>query len=350
MRSSRAPRRCWSASMRHRRTAISWRRSSIVMPTPGACACSTPPSGGCGRITPSPMPGGACAPGSRQPGVIRRATATCSTSSASAGASPIRCRVSPKGPRRGARRCRPGPASPDNELPTSSLPPSWRWPSRPRRGRLGWPADIQTLLQWLRYNVLALAGPDLATRRELFDFIVAELMVREPEDARRIRPVRVALQNQRDDLLAFAGVLDAALAAIARTHAISEALVREACMLHRLPTTSPAYWQSWSGLRARMGGKFHVLFDAVRRAMADTPRSSALVENLNSRLRTYFTLRRHLGGSYLDLLRFFLNHRRFVRSRHAERQGKSPRELMTDQGHPHWLTLLGLGPLQPQRA
>ena len=41
--------------------------------------------------------------------------------------------------------------------------------------------------------------------------------------------------------------------------------------------------------------------------MAGTPRSSALVENLNSRLRTYFTLRRHLGGSYLDLLRFFLN-------------------------------------------
>src|SRR4051812_11334999 len=63
--------------------------------------------------------------------------------------------------------------------------------------------DIQTLVQWLRHDVLALVGPDLATRRELFDFIVAELMAREPEDARRIRPVRVALQNQRDDLLAF---------------------------------------------------------------------------------------------------------------------------------------------------
>ena len=162
--------------------------------------------------------------------------------------------------------------------------------------------------------------------------------------------MRVALQNQRDHLLAFAGVLDTALAAIARTHAISEPLMREACVLHRLPTTSPAYWQRWSELRARMGGKFHVLLDAVRRAMADTPRSSALVENLNSRRRTYFTLRRHLGGSYLDLLRFFLNHRRFVRSRHAERQGKSPRELMTGQEHPHWLTLLGLGPLQPRRA
>jgi len=157
--------------------------------------------------------------------------------------------------------------------------------------------DIRTLTQWLRHDVLALAGPALATRRELFDFVVEELASREPEDARRIRPVRVALQTQRDTLLAFAGVLDAKLAAIACAHTISEPLVREACMLHRLPTTSPAYWQGWSWLRARMGGKFHVLFDAVRRAMADTPRSSSLVETLNPRLRTYFTLRRHLCGS-----------------------------------------------------
>ncbi|MBV8615692.1 MAG: hypothetical protein JOY66_18260, partial [Acetobacteraceae bacterium] len=210
--------------------------------------------------------------------------------------------------------------------------------------------DVRTLVHWLRHDVLALAGPDLATRRELFDFIVAELAAREPEDARRLRPVRVALQNQRDDLLAFAGVLDGKLADIARAHAIPEPLVREACVLHRLPTTSPAYWQGWNRLRAQLGGKFHALFAAVSQAMVGTPRSSSLVENLNSRLRTYFTLRRHLGGAYLELLRFFLNHRRFLRSRHAERRGKSPRELMTGQAHPHWLTLLGLGPLQPRRA
>jgi hypothetical protein len=96
--------------------------------------------------------------------------------------------------------------------------------------------------------------------------------------------------------------------------------------------------------------EFHTLFEAVSRAMAQTPRSNSLVENRNSRLRTYFTLRRHLGNSYLDLLRFFLNHRRFTRSRCAERSGKSPREVMTGEDHPHWLTLLGLGPLQPQRA
>jgi hypothetical protein len=210
--------------------------------------------------------------------------------------------------------------------------------------------DIRTLTQWLRHDVLALAGPALVTRQALFDFVVEELAHREPGDFQRIHPVRVALQNQRDALLAFAGVLDAKLADIAHLHAIAEPLVREACLLHRLPSTSPAYWQGWNRLRAQIGGKFHALFAAVSRAMADTPRSSSLVENLNSRLRSYFTLRRHLGGSYLDLLRFFLNHRRFMRSRRAERQGKSPRELMTGQGHPHWLTLLSMGPLQLKRA
>jgi len=210
--------------------------------------------------------------------------------------------------------------------------------------------DIRTLTQWLSHDVLTLAGPPVATRQVLFDFIVEELTRREPADPQRIRPLRVALQNQRDNLLAFAGVLDTKLIAIAQAHALAEPLVREACLLHRLPSTSAAYWQGWNQLRAKLGGKFHTLFNAVSQAMTQTPRSSSLVENLNSRLRNYFTLRRHLGNSYLDLLQFYLNHHRFMRSRCAERRGKSPREVMTGQGHPHWLTLLGLGPLQLQRA
>ncbi len=123
--------------------------------------------------------------------------------------------------------------------------------------------DIRTLTQWLRHDVLALAGPALATRQALFDFLVEELPHREFRDFRRIRPVRVALQNQRDALLAFAGVLDAKLAAIAQTHAIAEPLVRETCLLRRLPSNPPAYWQGWNRLRTKMGGKFHTLFAAV---------------------------------------------------------------------------------------
>jgi hypothetical protein len=65
--------------------------------------------------------------------------------------------------------------------------------ARQTEARTSWLArDVRTLIQWLSHNVLALAGPDLATRRELFDFIVAELLAREPED--RMRQPRAALR------------------------------------------------------------------------------------------------------------------------------------------------------------
>ena len=81
--------------------------------------------------------------------------------------------------------------------------------------------------------------------------------------------------------------------------------------------------------------------------MQAIPQASSLVENFNSRLRTYFFLRHQLGQPYLRLLQFFLNHRTFMRSRIAERTGKSPKELMTGEKHPHWLELLGFQRLSP---
>ena len=162
--------------------------------------------------------------------------------------------------------------------------------------------------------------------------------------------MRIALQNQRDDLLAFAGVLDGKLDAIAQDHDLPMYLVRQACLLQRKPETSPPYWQGWCQLCAQMGHKCHAVFEAVILAMAQTPRCSSMVENFNSRLRNYFTLRRQLGGEYLSLLQFFLNHRTFLRSRVPERAGKCPKQLMTGQAHPHWLTLLGFGQPQPLRV
>jgi hypothetical protein len=61
-----------------------------------------------------------------------------------------------------------------------------------------------------------------------------ELAHREPADAQRIRPVRGTLENQRDDLLEFAGVPDDKQATIAHAHEMSEPVVREACALRRL--------------------------------------------------------------------------------------------------------------------
>jgi hypothetical protein len=65
------------------------------------------------------------------------------------------------------------------------------------------------------------------------------------------------------------------------------------------------------------------------------------VENFNSRLRSYFFLRRNIGPSYLELLRFFLNYRPYLHSAKPERRGKTPAQLLTGQDHPHRLEMLG---------
>ena len=82
--------------------------------------------------------------------------------------------------------------------------------------------DVALLARWLREDILSVAGPESAIRRELYDFVVAELRAREPACPHRIKPVRQLLENQRDDLLAFAVELDRDLAALARQWQIGE--------------------------------------------------------------------------------------------------------------------------------
>ncbi|MGK7913291.1 MAG: hypothetical protein AB4050_17700 [Synechococcus sp.] len=96
---------------------------------------------------------------------------------------------------------------------------------------LAW--DLKTLLQWLCYDIFELAGPSLKVRQELYDFIVVDLQ--NPEHKRHpvIRTLRKALGKQRDDLLAFSGVIARKLETIARSFNLPLQTVREACLLFR---------------------------------------------------------------------------------------------------------------------
>ena len=201
--------------------------------------------------------------------------------------------------------------------------------------------EVALLARWLREDVRAVAGPDYATRCQLFDFLLAELEAREASCPHRIGPMVRELKNQRNNLLAFAADLDQRLAAVAREHQVRHSVVREFLLLGAMEPQKPAYWTRESELREQLGKRFFTVQQTVASLAKETIRASSLVENLNSRLRNYFFLRRHLGADYLDLLRFFLNHRRFPRSRCPERAGKSPAELLTGERHAHWLELLG---------
>jgi len=93
--------------------------------------------------------------------------------------------------------------------------------------------------------------------------------------------------------------------------------------IEKYPAHSFPQKKTTLNFRGWLGKNSHDVLEAVVNAMDEIHRCSSLVENLNGRLRNYFFLRRNLGQGYLDLLRFFLNHRVFMRSEQPERIGKS---------------------------
>ena len=202
--------------------------------------------------------------------------------------------------------------------------------------------DVAVLVRWLRLDVFAVSGLADADRVALYDFVVAELQARAPACPQRLDPVCTLLKNQRDNLLAFAQQLDADLTAVAARYHVAVARVRAVLDLHISDPRHADHWQRDARLRRQLGSaRFRAIRRAVRAVAAAVVRASSVIENLNSRLRNYFFLRRHLGANSLPLLQFFLNHRRFLRSAHPDRVDRSPTELLTSQPHPHWLEMLG---------
>lgn len=163
--------------------------------------------------------------------------------------------------------------------------------------------EAYTLTAWMQHDILALAGPDASTRQALYDFVMESLQALEPLDAQRLRPVRRTLVNQRDTLSVFATRLDQALDALAQRFAVPVFRLRQVLALQELAPTTPAYWSQVAALQHSLHGQFYAIDQALLGLRRRLHRASSLVENLNSRLRSYFFLRRQIGPQYLDLAR-----------------------------------------------
>jgi hypothetical protein len=201
--------------------------------------------------------------------------------------------------------------------------------------------EVALLVDWLHHDILTVAGPCYAERCELYDFVVAELRARAPRCPHRLEPIGRALENQRDDLLAFARRLDEDREQFGQEWQIPVGLARGLLTTLSRDERDPRRWAEEAAVREQLRGRFHGVQLALAAPAEETVRASSLVENLNSRLRSYFSLRRHLGSDYLALLQFYLNHRRLERSDRPSRVGKTPAELLAGQRHPHWLEMLG---------
>nr|MDJ0592857.1 hypothetical protein [Pleurocapsa sp. MO_226.B13] len=134
-------------------------------------------------------------------------------------------------------------------------------------------SELQTLLYWLRIDILSLPGPEWSERMELMNFIIEELQVREDQAYKGIKALRVALSNQKSDLLAFAEVLDQKLASIAHKFQISLEKVRSICLLMKKSLSTNVYWQKWNQLYKQLDDKFLPVKEAIEEAMKSTQAS-----------------------------------------------------------------------------
>ncbi len=200
---------------------------------------------------------------------------------------------------------------------------------------------IDTLVSWMEHDVLNMTGPTPEVRKELYNFILDEFEKLAMIHPDRLKALCVTLKAKKELSLAFCDVLEAKLQRIAQTHDCSLTSIWGMCQLLRCNLGGDTYGIRSIPLQDSLGDKYDDVEDAVIIALSSTERTSSMVENLNSRLRTYFCLRQDIGNGYLDLLRFFLNHKPFEKRCHPNRKGKSPAEILAGKSHPLWLELLG---------
>jgi hypothetical protein len=199
---------------------------------------------------------------------------------------------------------------------------------------------LKILRDWLRHDILAIAGPRFEVRLELLNFVIDELSNREAQND-KIASLRKRIANAKVEILGFVTALDGAFAKAGAAHDLPVKMLEKIAIMLSCSHSEPMRYEIEAELRASLRGRYHLAVALVEKSFESTPRASSLVESVNSRLRSYFFLRRAVGNGYLALLQFYLNHRVLTRSDRAHRVGKTPREVLTGEKHGHWLDMLG---------
>ena len=123
--------------------------------------------------------------------------------------------------------------------------------------------DVSLLLRWLRHDVLGVAGPCYAERRELYDFVVAELRARVPLCSHQLKPICRTMEKGRDDFLAFAKQLDADLDRLAIEFQCSAGLLRRVLQMLCRPDRDRRRWTEETALRPELRGRFWEVCQAI---------------------------------------------------------------------------------------
>lgn len=210
---------------------------------------------------------------------------------------------------------------------------------------------FQLLASWLQHDILQLAGYPPVQRAELYDFILSEITalgIRTQDH--RIQEIETSLIFQRDRLLVVSNTLNTEFTAVALKYKLPVTVMWDICYLARYGFDSCKYQQASNDLECLIGEQYDAIEDEILNILDNTHRTSSIVENFHSRLHPYLDENKTITQTALNLIRFYLNHKPFMRSAHQRLVNKTPAEALTGKPHKPWLTLLSTYNELPQAA
>ena len=150
-----------------------------------------------------------------------------------------------------------------------------------------------------------------------------------------------AFRKQALTSVGYLEALEKNLVSLADSMGYRSETFRNLYRLSAMKSIHPAFVTVYEEIRAELKSDYYKAMKLVRDLVRSTYRASSIVENLNSRIRTYMNAKRYVSGYFFPLLQLYINTKKYRRSEVPERVGKSPLELLTGE-HKDFYELLGL--------
>ncbi len=203
--------------------------------------------------------------------------------------------------------------------------------------------DFWVLTQWF-YELMDIYSESYESRLWIYDYVLNEIKKRS-EHKPDIKALVTYLRNNKEKLLSFARVLDEKLIKFKEDNQY-DLNIDDIKILYLKLTLTEAHYRYWileGKLLSRFGKDLKTIQTQVKGLLDNTFRASSIVENVNSLIRPYFSLRKTIGRSnFLNLLQFYFNTKTIERcDKFPDRVGKSRLQVFTGKKHLNWLQVLG---------
>ena len=202
--------------------------------------------------------------------------------------------------------------------------------------------NLTILYSWVQ-ELLSFSGYDSKEVTELMKWLLEEMTV----IGKRYNwafELRTELRRFEERLPATILFLDRLFDSFKRTAkylGLSEEAFRLLYRRSALPKTSDAYMDlTRQALEVIGAERFGAVEKALDRSIANVKRASSMVENVNSRLRPYMDMKKHVSSQFYSLVQLHMNTKKYRRSRIKTRKGHSPVEILTGEPWPEFIDLL----------